>query len=332
MVMTVRLAVVDKKQIGLSDLYPELKTAEMKKNEQRFQNKPKLRVISLGAGVQSSVMALLASRGELKNEKGEALPPPDYAIFADTGWEPEGVYKHLEWLKTEISKNKHPFEVVIAINHENKKGLNRSWKIQEHLLEGKNSTGQNFMTIPAFILNKKGKKSIARRQCTREYKLEPIYQKIRKLCGLEFGQRMPKDVWIEQWIGISEDEMIRMKDSRISWLKSCWPLVDMRIKREDCIKWFAQHYPNRVLPRSACIGCPMHTDKEWMNMKKDDPKSWKEAVKIDSALRTGSRKEKFDGEIYLHRSMTPLDKIDFEKTKDEKQVSLLDECEGMCGM
>ena len=39
----------------------------------------KLRVISLGAGVQSSVMALMAAKGEIG-------PMPDCAIFADTQW------------------------------------------------------------------------------------------------------------------------------------------------------------------------------------------------------------------------------------------------------
>ena len=44
----------------------------------------KLVVISLGAGVQSSTMALKAGCGE--------FPRPDCAIFADTGYEPKSVY------------------------------------------------------------------------------------------------------------------------------------------------------------------------------------------------------------------------------------------------
>ena len=50
---------------------------------------PELTVISLGGGVQSSVIALMATEGLIK-------PMPDYAIFADTGWEPQGVYRHME--------------------------------------------------------------------------------------------------------------------------------------------------------------------------------------------------------------------------------------------
>ncbi len=43
-------------------------------------------VLSLGAGVQSTCMALMAAKGEI-------TPMPDYAIFADTA-EPRHVYEH----------------------------------------------------------------------------------------------------------------------------------------------------------------------------------------------------------------------------------------------
>ena len=52
------------------------------------------RALSLGAGVQSSVLALLLSQSDPRlMELG--YPKPDAAIFADTGWEPEYVYVHL---------------------------------------------------------------------------------------------------------------------------------------------------------------------------------------------------------------------------------------------
>ena len=52
-------------------------------------------IISLGAGVQSSTMALMAAKGEI-------TPMPDCAIFADTGWEPKRVYEWLDWLETQL--------------------------------------------------------------------------------------------------------------------------------------------------------------------------------------------------------------------------------------
>ena len=51
-------------------------------------------ILSLGAGVQSSTLALMAARGDIK--------PPKAAIFADTGWEPAKVYDYLEWLEEQL--------------------------------------------------------------------------------------------------------------------------------------------------------------------------------------------------------------------------------------
>lgn len=45
-----------------------------------------LNIISLGAGVQSTTMALMAAHGEIE-------PMPDCAIFADTKVEPAAVVR-----------------------------------------------------------------------------------------------------------------------------------------------------------------------------------------------------------------------------------------------
>ena len=60
-------------------------------------------VLSLGAGVQSTTMALMAAVGELQ-------PMPDCAIFADTQDEPAAVYRHLAWLMSGVL----PFPVHVV--------------------------------------------------------------------------------------------------------------------------------------------------------------------------------------------------------------------------
>src|SRR5580765_5491306 len=54
-----------------------------------------IHIISLGAGVQSSTMALMAAHGEI-------TPMPVAAIFADTQGEPASVYKWLDWLEGQL--------------------------------------------------------------------------------------------------------------------------------------------------------------------------------------------------------------------------------------
>ena len=46
-------------------------------------------------GVKPAVMALMASESAFGRV-------PDYAIFADTGWEPPSVYDHIQWLAAQL--------------------------------------------------------------------------------------------------------------------------------------------------------------------------------------------------------------------------------------
>jgi hypothetical protein len=57
---------------------------------------PTLRLLSLGAGRQSSALLKLSADG--------VLPKLDGAIFADTGWEPDTVYEHLDRLEVEVAR------------------------------------------------------------------------------------------------------------------------------------------------------------------------------------------------------------------------------------
>jgi hypothetical protein len=93
-----------------------------------------LTVISLGAGVQSTTMALMAACGEIG-------PMPDCAIFSDTGWEPKRVYEHLEWLTGVLP---FPVHVVSAGN------------IREDAIAGNTKRAGRFAAIPWFVRNPDG--------------------------------------------------------------------------------------------------------------------------------------------------------------------------------
>jgi len=267
-----------------------------------------LNVISLGAGVQSSVMALMAEHGE--------LPRPDCAIFADTQWEPEGVYEHLDWLESVI-KNFQIYRVTV--------GNIREDVINNRPLRGRNNPNA-FSAVPFFTDGK----GFGRRQCTNDYKIRPVRKKIRELLGVGYGKRVPKGVTVKQWLGISTDEASRMKPAQESWLINTWPLIDANMSRQNCIEWFAKRYPDRVLAKSACIGCPLHNDKEWRDIKLNDPKSWEDAVAVDKIIRNGGRS---GSKQYMHSSLKPLSKVDFRNLEDKGQLNMFeDECEGMCGV
>lgn len=256
-----------------------------------------MRVLSLGAGVQSSTLALMIARGE--------IPPVDAAIFSDTGWEPRAVYEWLAWLQTQL-----PFPVhhVSAGN------------IRADALAKVNSTGQRFASIPWFTLSKGGKTGMGRRQCTAEYKLRPLQRKVVDLLG---GR--PKG-GCEMLVGISLDEAWRMKPSRVQYITNTFPLIDRGMTRQACLKWMEdRQYPRP--PKSSCIGCPFHSDEQWRALT---PEEFADAVEVDRAIRNqpGMRHQQF-----MHASRMPLDQVDFSTAEERGQLNLfLNECEGMCGV
>lgn len=273
-----------------------------------------LRILSLGAGVQSSTLALMIEKGE--------VPMVDAAIFADTMAEPKEVYDHLAWLEKQLS---YPIYKVSGGD------------LTQDSIDNAEGRGRwNFVEIPVFTKNNQtGKKGLLRRQCTSNYKIRPVHKKIRELLGLKKGEKRKEGTKVELLMGISFDEIIRMKTNQIKWIENLYPLIDKKFKRKDCQNWFANFY-KRPLPRSACIYCPYKTNTEWKTLKNNFPDEWQQAVEFDKKIRNGT---KTDDKIYIHKDCVPLDEADLRTNKEKGQPELfyedfgqLDNCEGMCGV
>ena len=266
----------------------------------------KLRILSLGAGVQSSTLALMIEKG--------LIPKVSCGIFADTMGEPKLVYSHLEWLEKQLS-----FPI-----HKVKKGDLKEDVI--NAISGK----YKFISIPLFSKNSEtGKKGLTRRQCTADYKIVPIVQKVRQLLGLQKGERVKRDMKVEMVMGISYDEIYRIKPNRLPYITNVYPLADMKMGRLDCLNWMKNNgYPKP--PRSACTFCPFHSNEEWRNIKQNKDE-WEDAIKLDKIIRKASRLKEFD-ELYLHKSRTQLDQADLYDPKDNQLNLFVDGCvEGYCG-
>ena len=229
---------------------------------------------------------------------------PDCAIFADTGWEPKAVYEHLAKLKDALP---FPIHIVSAGN------------LRNDIISRTNTTGQRFAAVPWFMKMPNGKEAMGRRQCTAEYKLRPIQRKIVELIG---GR--PKG-GAEVWVGISTDEIMRMKPSRVKYIINRWPLIEKRMNRNDCIKWLESI--GWTAPKSSCIGCPFHSNDQWRALTKEE---MQDAIEVDRTIRFQSGAK---GQQYMHRSLVPLDQVDLRTPTEMGQIDMfLNECEGMCGV
>ena len=272
-----------------------------------MEQKKFLRVLSLGAGVQSSALALMIEKGEIEMV--------DYALFSDTMSEPKAVYDWLNYLQKNISYK------ILRINNGN---------LKQDVLDFVNKKINRVPFPPIYMKNSKtGKRGIMRRHCTFDYKIKPIQNKVRELLGYKKGQRVSKDTKVEMLMGISFDEMQRMKINSNKYITNIYPLVDKVIRRHDCINWMKKNGYAEP-PRSACIFCPYHSNLEWLNIKKNK-QEWDDAVAFDEAIRHGFSMKDFD-EFYVHRDLVPLKDADLRSAEEKGQYSLLDECEGMCGI
>lgn len=255
---------------------------------------PQIRTLSLGAGIQSTAVALLAAEGRIDTF--------DAAIFADTGWEPTAVYTHLDKLEAEVLQ-----PAGIPLHRVSSGNIRNDALDPDH----------RFASMPLFVKNKNGDPGMARRQCTSEYKLKPIKRKIRELLGYPHPTRVPGGVFAEQAIGISTDEIGRARDSGIGYLKSVFPLLDLDMSRSDCERYLRSRGWSSV-EKSACIGCPFHGNAQWRHIRDTQPAEWADAVEFDHAIRNGSARanaqgQELRGQMYLHRSRVPLDQAPIDR-------------------
>lgn len=263
-----------------------------------------IHIISLGAGVQSSTMALMAAHGEI-------TPMPKCAIFADTQAEPKAVYEWLDWLEKQL-----PFPVYRVT----------AGKLEDHLTRPYWSEKNQKMTVagfPAFVLNEDGSQGHMSRQCTTEYKVQPIDKQI----TLEMRKAGTNKAI--KWIGISLEEIIRMKPSRRSTVEHRWPLVEARIRRHDCLLWMKKHgFPEP--PRSACTFCPYRSNEEWKDLTETE---FAEVGGFEFRVQQAHASTGMKAIPFLHRSMVPIHEADLSNDEDRgQQVMFGNECEGLCGV
>ena len=278
--------------------------------------KNKFTYLSLGCGVQSGTLAEMIAEG--------VLPPIDVAIFADTGDEPQYVYDYRDYLKDRLATKNVPLVTV-----------------QKGDLIGDMYAGKRFASIPLYtrINTHTG---IMRRQCTREYKVEPIEKYMKQLLVKKGWARLSKNksvlinktTVIEAWLGLSLDEVSRMKPNRNSKITSKWPLIDQRMSRHDCIQWLTKR--NLQVPlKSSCVICPYHNNNYWRFLRDERPNEFAHAIQVDNDLRNNTLniKASAKSDLFLHNQAIPLADVDLRTPEEQGQSSFLDMCdEGYCGV
>lgn len=255
-----------------------------------------INVISFGSGKQSSYMLLNALEGAYKFK-------PDLAIFSDTGCEPDYVYTYLDWIKNHV-KERYNFDIIV-VSHGN---------ILTDTIEYLEGKRKRVASLPLRLASD----GIIMRQCTNDYKIAPLRRYLQNIRGKED---------IRLWIGISLDEIERIKTSNVKYIQNYYPLIENRINIAEILNWYkANNYLEPM--KSACLICPFHSDNYWRMFKKQYPNEFIKACDFDDAIR---KYPNLKSDAYLSKHLKPLREIDFTQ-QPSLFPELIEECEGLCGL
>ena len=243
-------------------------------------------VWSYGGGTQTAAIAVLILQGK--------LPKPDIAVMADTGREIQSTWDYL-YTVVQPALDAIGFTVEIAAHDLSNVDL---WKSNDYLL------------IPAFTSqNGNGKLPT---YCSSEWKKHVIRRWLR--------QHNINDC--DVWLGISTDEIERMKPSGLNWYRHVYPLIELvptsRVNCAALVESFGWPSP----PKSRCWMCPNQSPLMWADMRKQQPIEFEKAVSFEREIQQRDR------HVWLHKAMIPLtEAVDIT----DKQPSLFDGCDsGYC--
>lgn len=264
-----------------------------------------IKVFSYGGGVQSTAALVLAAQGKIDYTTflfcnvGDDSENPDTILYVRNVAMPYAQAHNLD---------------LIELSRPNETLLGR--------ITGEANRGY---VIPAYTPTKQDRTDGApgKRNCTQDFKVEVVAKWTK-----EHGATKATPTVIG--MGISLDEIGRMKPSSISWETFDFPLIDLRLDRLGCMNTIRQAgLP--VPPKSSCWFCPYHRLSVWQEMREDKPDLFWKAVELEKTLQ---ERQKARGLpiVYLTRRLKPLDQL---TTDDYKQSSWLvdDMCDsGYCMM
>lgn len=254
-------------------------------------------VWSFGGGTQSAAIAALIILGR--------LPKPDYAVMVDTEREKPATWMYLKYV---VRPNLEAVGVDIVVVPKSRYATVDVWG-------GK--TGRT-MLLPVFTTQKGGSVShddegnvVAVRHgaigkltnwCSGEWKREVMFRYLRREIGLT--------KW-ESWLGISTDEMARMRLRDKRGNPHWFPLIEgVPMRRSDCYSLITNTMGWPSPPRSACSECPNQNNNEWRETRDFFPEEWERVCQFDEEIR------KTDPHVFLHQSGKPLREVDLDAQLD----------------
>lgn len=259
--------------------------------------------LSLGGGVHSTVLPLMAC--ENLETPGKYPLVPNYAaiIFCDLGLEAPWVYEQVRFVMEACSKRGMPV-IILRTN------------LYQNFIErfGKSRV----VSIPFWSVGREGRHAKMKRQCTLDYKVLQIQKFIRwNLLGYRKGRHdRPWDLGEHQMhIGFSAEEQSRIFDSYNPFYKNKFPLWQMGLERKDNYAYLLERW-GLDAKGSACAFCPYHRNYFFKHIKMHVEKLWKQLVEFDRILEAEQPNTPIDSQLYISRSRKRLTELTDGECRD----------------
>lgn len=269
-----------------------------------------MKILSCGAGMQSTALALMSCENALAARKGWNIPHRyvpiyDLVIFCDLGMEPSWVMFQWEF-------------IVRACESAGIKAVKLKTDLYGHFME--NFGERRTVSIPWWTLGDDGKKSKMPRNCTIDFKVEMISKHIRwEVLGYRKGQRL-KDhdkKAHEMHMGFSLEEAHRAGESPNPMFVNKFPLIYMDWTRAESYAYCLEVW-GLDTKASACSFCPFHQNYFFKHLKENHPEEYAELLKVDNLLRDKNPKPPMDSDLFISRSRKRLEDLTPEDCDDMK--------------
>lgn len=220
-----------------------------------------LRTISLGAGIQSSALVVLAGQGRID------FPVALFANVGDDSEKPATV----SYVREVLIPWGDAHGVAVHELHRVKRDGN-----VETLRERIERPDLRSIDFPIRVRSSDGSWSPGNRKCTDLFKHKVVLRWHR-----EHGATKDQPATVA--IGFSTDELYRLGRRRDEPLEvATYPLLDLGLSRSDCEGVIAAAgLP--IPPKSSCVFCPYRTPQNFAEMKRDSPDEFATAVAVEDA-------------------------------------------------
>lgn len=231
-------------------------------------------VWSCGGGTQSGAIAVLIGSGK--------LPRPDICFLTDTGREKSSTWPFVNgFIRPQLEKASIELHVI------------KSSEFGGGKLFGGEDNNTPLMPGYTNITGEIGKLSPF---CSGKWKQDIAERWLRSI-GV---------VTCRNWIGISVDEIRRVRKQHRDWLELWYPLIFAApMRRHECVSLIRSTGWMGHIPHSACYMCPNMGESEWIDLKMNWPEDFAAACAVEAEVRA------VDPHFFCHRSCVPLAEVDF---------------------